>query len=80
MWIEHDDVFYNLDKFSQIVRGDEDEILFVSLSHNMNWDGKDEENIISLRFKSNDERELAFRILQVKLKTKFLGDLKNEEI
>jgi hypothetical protein len=76
MWVEHDGAFYNLDKFSQVVRGDEDEILLVSISHNMIWENEDEKNICSLKFKTNEDRELAFKILQVKLAVKFLGDLK----
>jgi hypothetical protein len=75
MWIEHDNAYYNLDKFTQIVRGDDDEILLVNLNHNMTWDDE-EENMCSLKFPSVQDRELAFTTLQVKLSVKYLGELK----
>lgn len=67
MWIEHNDTFYDLSKFTQIVRGDDDEILLVSLFHNMDWENEEEKYICSLKFSSCDERELFYHSLREKL-------------
>lgn len=58
-WFSHDDTLFNLDKFTQIVRGDENEILLTTLSHNMEWEDE-EDKICVLKFKSKEDREIAF--------------------
>lgn len=70
MWIEHDDTIYNLNHYTQICRGDDDEILLSNEIHNMEWE--DEEKVVSLKFQSKEDRELAFKILQVKLSVKLI--------
>ena len=58
-WIIHNDALYNLDKFTQIIRGDETEILLCDLSYNGCWDNE-ENNICVLEFKDKETRELSF--------------------
>lgn len=57
-WFEHEWMFYNLDKFSQICLGNDDEILISSDTHNMEWD--DEEKYCVLKYKSKEERDLDY--------------------
>lgn len=70
MWIEHEGVFFNLDLYKQICRGDDDEILLSTEDHNASW--YDDKNIASLRFKSKEDRDLAMITLQVKLNVKLI--------
>jgi hypothetical protein len=70
MWIEHEGVFFNLDLYKQICRGDDDEILLSAEAHNGTWD--DEKNIASLRFESKEARNLAMITLEVKLSVEFI--------
>lgn len=58
-WFEHKGAFYNLDKFTQIVRGEENEILLTTLPHNGDWEDV-EEQICSLKFDDKDDMGLAF--------------------
>lgn len=60
MWIEHQDVFYNLDKFNQIQRGEDDEILLANISHNGDWDEDEERSLCILNYTDKAERELAW--------------------
>lgn len=78
MWIEHQDELYNLDHFSQIVRGDENEILLVKIYHNEDWDNEDHKNIIVLSFDNKESRELAYTILRVKTGSRYIGKLIEE--
>jgi hypothetical protein len=70
MWIEHKDIFYNLDHYTQICRGDDDEILLSIEIHNMEWE--DEEKHASLKFESKEDRDLALTILTTKLNVKLI--------
>ena len=70
MWIEHNNHFYNLDHYTIICRGDDDEILLSTEVTNMEWD--DEEKHASLKFASKEDRELAMIVLQVKLNVKLI--------
>lgn len=70
MWIEHEDTFYNLDNYTQICRGDDDEILLSSEVFNGDWN--DEHMHASLKFKTKEDRDLAWITLQVKLSVKFI--------
>jgi hypothetical protein len=37
IWIEHNNTYYNLDKFTQIRLKDEGETFLVNISHNREW-------------------------------------------
>lgn len=66
-WIDHDGQLYNLDKFTQISRGDEDELLLSTESHNGLWN--DETKTCSLTFKSKQHRDLAMDMIMRWLET-----------
>jgi poly-D-alanine transfer protein DltD len=60
MWIEHDGTFYNLDKFNQICRGDDTELLLANIPSNGDWDSDDLKNICVFTYEDKVHRELAY--------------------
>lgn len=54
-WLYHDSVLFNLEKYSQICRGDEDEILLSTESHTNDWN--DESKYASLKFENKAQRD-----------------------
>lgn len=58
-WYEHDGVYYNLDKFTQIVRGEDTEILLCGLRYSGIWEDE-KKHICVLKFKNREEREKDF--------------------
>lgn len=69
-WIDHEGYLYNLDKFTQIRLGDDNEILLSTESHNGTWD---EKKHCSLLFKSKDHRDLAMDMIKGHLETLQIG-------
>lgn len=65
-WIMHDDTLYNLNNYNQIIRGDEDEILISTETHNMDWYDNEEKHL-SLKFESKEKREEMFEHIVGKL-------------
>lgn len=69
-WYNYNDHLFNLDKYYQIVRGDEDEILLVDKAYNAPWDDEDERDFAILTFDNKNDRDLAFFTIQKLLSEK----------
>jgi len=65
-WFLHEHTLYNLDKFTQICFGDDNEVLLSKVSHNMDWIDKEEE-ICVLKFPDQTQRDRAFLNISKKL-------------
>lgn len=72
MWIEHEDTIYNLNRFSQILKGGDQVIYLMALNHNQDWKHEEENEICVLKFHCHEDREVAWKILQVKLKIRVI--------
>lgn len=59
-WYNHRDHLFNLDKYTQIVRGNDEEILLVDKTFNGDWEDEDERDFAILTYDNEDQRDLAF--------------------